>query len=394
MPPPRRLQRGRQGSGRRPRCARVWSGASRCRCPIEKARGQHPIRCASRCRSRTTRSCVTCPWDQMQAFTASTVPPFAAASDVVTIDALRRGALAMANQLARASDGFQRHCRLAGSLFATAPHSELEDALTIWIEAAVRIAAGVARAPHAGDAERACRSSRESASSSTSTSASVSSRCSPAPSVRSPTSSSRRAPTPLASRRSSRTSRPASPRRSPRSSSYREARGFTNADPSVAACPRALPRSREPSEEALSGGPLPRAGDLSRPRSAPTTGSRRFVAVMASTWAFIWQIALISRRATRRAPSSSVSCILALLAGLVYAGKDRIKEIGHSWMTRRVQRVWGAQRISRYRAPHRRLPDRDVVVTARESFHQRIESLPDPLNPRMRGVHADHRPLL
>src|SRR5262249_29830059 len=60
--------------------------------------------------------------------------------DVITIDALRRGALAMAHQLARAHDGFQRHCRLAGSLFATAPHSELEDALTIWIEAAIRIA--------------------------------------------------------------------------------------------------------------------------------------------------------------------------------------------------------------------------------------------------------------
>jgi hypothetical protein len=80
------------------------------------------------------------PWDQMQAFTRLDGPAYAAIGDVVTIDALRRGALAMANQLARASDGFQRHCRLAGSLFATAPHSELEDVLTIWIDACVRIA--------------------------------------------------------------------------------------------------------------------------------------------------------------------------------------------------------------------------------------------------------------
>ena len=43
------------------------------------------------------------PWDQMQAFTRLDGPAIAAASDVVTIDALRRGALAMANQLARAS---------------------------------------------------------------------------------------------------------------------------------------------------------------------------------------------------------------------------------------------------------------------------------------------------
>src|SRR6201991_5034384 len=79
------------------------------------------------------------PWDQMQSFTRLDGPAYAAVGDVVTIDALRRGALAMANQLARASDGFQRHCRLAGSLFPTTPHSALEDVLTIWIEAAVRI---------------------------------------------------------------------------------------------------------------------------------------------------------------------------------------------------------------------------------------------------------------
>ena len=80
------------------------------------------------------------PWEQLQAFTRLDGPAITQAGDVVTIDHLRRGALAMASQLARASDGFSRHCRLAASLFATAPHSELEDALTIWIEAAVRIA--------------------------------------------------------------------------------------------------------------------------------------------------------------------------------------------------------------------------------------------------------------
>src|SRR5262245_46192044 len=62
------------------------------------------------------------PWDQMQTFTRLDGPAMTAAapSDVVTIDQLRRGALAMASQLARASDGFARHCLLAGSLFATA----------------------------------------------------------------------------------------------------------------------------------------------------------------------------------------------------------------------------------------------------------------------------------
>ena len=80
------------------------------------------------------------PWDQMQAFTRLDGPAHAPdAGDIATIDELRRGALATAHQLSRASKAFQRHCRLAVSLFATAPHSELEDALTIWIDAAVGI---------------------------------------------------------------------------------------------------------------------------------------------------------------------------------------------------------------------------------------------------------------
>src|SRR5262249_21908555 len=101
------------------------------------------------------------PWDQMQAFTRLDGPAIAAVGDVVTIDALRRGALAMANQLARASDGFQRHCRLAASLFATALHSELEDALTIWIEAAVRIAHEARERLSAPDPDEAAELARE-----------------------------------------------------------------------------------------------------------------------------------------------------------------------------------------------------------------------------------------
>src|SRR5262249_10875879 len=69
------------------------------------------------------------------------------------------------------------------------------------------------------------------------------------------------------------------------------------------------------------------------------------------------------------------------IAGLIYATKDRIKEIGRNWMTRKVHRVWGAQRITRYRAPRRRLPGRDIIVDARESFNQGVVHVPDPLNP-------------
>jgi hypothetical protein len=105
-----------------------------------------------------------------------------------------------------------------------------------------------------------------------------------------------------------------------------------------------------------------------------------FVALLASTWAFAWQLALIKKGTAATTLGSGV-VTLALIAGLIYATKDRIKEIGRNWVTRRVHRMWGAQRITRYRAPHRRLPGRDVVVSARESFDQGVANLPDPLNP-------------
>jgi hypothetical protein len=160
---------------------------------------------------------------------------------------------------------------------------------------------------------------------------------------------------------------------------YRDARGFTNADPSS---PSALERYLERSsrlkkhfQEVL----------FLEPESFQVAERAyhwiaAFVAVVASTWAFAWQFALASRASTEERVSSGV-ITLALIAGLVYAAKDRIKEVGRTWMTRKVRSVWGAERITRYRAPARRLPGRDVVVTARESFAQSIESLPDPLNP-------------
>src|SRR3954470_24812395 len=73
------------------------------------------------------------PWDQLQSFTRLDGPAEAVrAGDPVTIDALRRSAIALANKLGRAGDGFARHCRLAASLLVDAPAPDLEDALCIW----------------------------------------------------------------------------------------------------------------------------------------------------------------------------------------------------------------------------------------------------------------------
>lgn len=317
------------------------------------------------------------PWNQMQAFTRLDGPALTAASDVVTIDYLRRGALAMANQLARASDGFSRHCRLAGSLFATAPHSELEDALTIWIEAAVRIAEEAReRLTHASavEAEELRRERRlvdeyisvrlfeMLAGAERALSGVVQSR-SPHASRLEPVVACVEARIALALSEEL---------------AYRASHGFTNADPTN---PTALERY------------LDRASRLKKhfqevlflePETIEVAERAyhwiaAFFAIVASTWAFAWQLALVNRAASTTVSSGVIT--LALVAGLVYAAKDRIKEVGRTWMTTRVHRVWGAQRITRYRAPARRLSGRDVVATARESFDQMETRHPDPLNP-------------
>jgi hypothetical protein len=72
--------------------------------------------------------------------------------------------------------------------------------------------------------------------------------------------------------------------------------------------------------------------------------------------------------------------MVAVIAGVVYATKDRMQELGRSWISGNVHRFY-AQRVARYRAPVRRLPGRDVIVSARESCDQADLSRPDPLNP-------------
>ena len=105
-----------------------------------------------------------------------------------------------------------------------------------------------------------------------------------------------------------------------------------------------------------------------------------FVALLASTWAFAWQIALINRAPTTGSSVGSGLVVLAVIAGLVYAAKDRIKELGRNWISGNVHRFY-AQRVARFRAPARRLPKRDIIVSARESCDQVTSSHPDPLNP-------------
>ncbi len=319
-------------------------------------------------------------WNQMQSFTRLDGPAMTAAlDDEVTIDHLRRGALATANQLARASDGFSRHCRLAASLFATAPHSELEEALTIWIEASVRIVEEAReRLARPATKDEPIELGRERklvdeyvsvrllevlASAERSLSGIVTSKTAHADRL-----------APVAALVEERIARALA-----EELGYRAEQGFANADPSdPSALERYLDRAsrlKKHFQEVLFLEP-----ETFHVAERTYHWIAAFFAVVASTWAFAWQIAIMNQANTASTVSSGV-LVLALVAGLVYAAKDRIKEVGRNWMTRRVHRVWGAQRITRYRAPVRRLPGRDVVATARESFNQSCADLPDPLNP-------------
>jgi hypothetical protein len=326
------------------------------------------------------------PWDQMQGFTRLDGPAFALANDAISIDQLRRGALAMANQLARAGGGFARHCRLAGSLFATTSHSELEEALLVWIDAALRVATETREflvTPVAGEPaevrrERALVDEYVSVR------------------LLEMLAGAERAATSLAASRT-----PHAERLAPVLEvvedriadvlgielAHRAERSYATAEPSS---PDLLERY------------LDRASRLKKhfqevlflETESFQVAERAyhwvagFVALLASTWAFAWQFALASRSTSTGQTVGSGLVTLALVAGLVYATKDRIKEVGRNWVTRRLQRLYGAQRITRYRAPARRLTGRDAIVTARETLEQVTKKVPDPLNPECGAMQA------
>lgn len=323
------------------------------------------------------------PWEQMQTFTRLDGAAMHLSGDAQSIDELRRGALATAAKLARASDGFSRHCRLAGSLFATAPHGELREVLDIWLDAAIRLTRETrARLKERADAdEPEVRRERELVDEYMSVR------------LLDMLAAAQRSLTGLTesrSRHAQRLARVAEELEARVAAAladelaYRRTQGFAVTDPdSAPALERYLDRAsklKKHFQEVLF---LERESYQVADRAYHWVAG--FFALIASTWAFAWQIALVDR-ATNAQTVSSGLVTFALLAGVVYASKDRLKEIGRNWMTRRVHRVWGAQRVTKYRAPSRRLPSRDVIVTARESFEHGTTQVPDPLNPSIGAV--------
>ena len=101
------------------------------------------------------------------------------------------------------------------------------------------------------------------------------------------------------------------------------------------------------------------------------------MAMLAYLWFFLWQVTLERHQ---MAIGSGV-VMFALLTAIAYASRERIKEIGRSWIAGRVQRMF-AQRVTRYRVPGQDQKSRGaIVVSARESFSQSSAQRPDPVYP-------------
>jgi hypothetical protein len=319
------------------------------------------------------------PWDQLQQFTRLDGNDIVSIdADVVDIDALRRGAVAMANRMAKASDGFARHCVVAASLFRHAPSESLEDTLTIWLDGALAIAEEARTKlvfPRPGEAMELVRERNL-------VDEFVSVR------LLEMFAGAERGLEVLKASRSPYSEQYAAPIAAVESliagalekeTDRRIRQGQVCPDPeSPAALEAYLERASQLKKHFQE--VLFLQAEVYEVAARLHHWVAGFVALIASTWAFVWQIALMNRGPSASSTVGSGIVVVAIVAGLIYATKDRLKELGRNWISGNVHRLY-AQRVTRFRAPARHFPGRHIVVSARESFDQRVDHLPDPLNP-------------
>ncbi len=113
------------------------------------------------------------------------------------------------------------------------------------------------------------------------------------------------------------------------------------------------------------------------------------MAMIASTFYFVWQIYVLNAAMT--AGSTTVSLIMAgLIAALVYAAKDRIKEVGRDWVARRLKHGY-ADRVAHLHLQERMDPNRTKLALARETIHVRRRFEPDRLNPGLGRTTVMHQ---
>jgi hypothetical protein len=338
------------------------------------------------------------PWEQLQTFSRLDGPTGVSTSHDVTVDALRRGAVTLTQMLARARDGFARHCkalfeRQAGTQAEASAAEGFEGGekgfLLVWLEAALK-------AVHDGREKLVTRDAGEPPEivrERELVDEFVSLRLLEmlAESQRSLQSAARSgAPTELTDGVRRRIEEALHDE-----FAYRERKKFLRADrrseADVDAYLARAARLKKHFEEVLF---------LDRETEQLDERVQQWMATVGALLGGIVAFVAIQVALTHRRPGPLEVgwglTTLAMIAGLGYAARHHMREFCRGWLAGKVVR-FHAQRISRCRVPSRHLPSKDVIVEAREWCHQATTSRPDPLNPeagaslRTTHVHYLHK---
>lgn len=314
------------------------------------------------------------PWEQLQVYTrldGGSGVTDGADRHLPSVDAIRRETVARASALGDTSRLFARHCRLAGSLFAMAPHSDLEGCLREALATAQELSEGtrlervepadLRRERLLADEWISARYIELLASAQRSLGGVLESR---SPHLAEMAAAIERLQDEVGDALSE-------------EMTYRESRGYLRVDERDG--PDALERY------------LDRASGLKkhfqevlflemetrRPAEAIQMWARVVATLLAGTLAFFLQLQL-TLHATRSSEVGSGLTALAVVAGLSYAARDRFKESGREWLAGKMARFY-AQRVTILRLPSRRSHRRAIVAVARESVEETRVRMPDPL---------------
>jgi hypothetical protein len=338
------------------------------------------------------------PWEQLQTFSRLDGPTGVSTSHDVTVDALRRGAVTLTQMLARARDGFARHCKalfdMQGGTEAEGPAAKGFEGgekgfLLIWLEAALKAVHDAREKLVTRDAGEPPEIVRERELVDEYVSVRLLEML--AESQRSLQSAARSgAPAELTDGVRARIEEALRDE-----FAYRERKKFLRAemrsDAGVDAYLARAARLKKHFEEVLF---------LDRETEQLDERVQQWMSTLGALLGGIVAFVAIQVALTHRRPGPIEVgwglATLAMIAGLGYAARHHLRELGRGWLAGKVVR-FHAQRISRCRVPSRRLPSKDVIVEAREWCHQATTSRPDPLNPeagaslRITHVHYLHK---
>jgi hypothetical protein len=319
------------------------------------------------------------PWEQLQMYSRldgagsgdAPAPARGADRHLPTVDVIRRETVARASALADLGRLFARHCRLGGSLFAMAAHSDLEACLREALAAAAELAVeerreriepvDLSRERLLADEWISARYIELLASAERSLAGVLESRT---PHLQELAPAIDRLQDEVADALAA-------------EMKHRETCGYllALAGDGPHALERYLDRAstlKKHFQEVLF-----LEMDSRRPAERIQLWARVVATLLAGTLAFFLQLQL-TLHATRSSEVGSGLTALAVVAGLSYAARDRFKESGREWLAGKMARLY-AQRVTVLRLPSRRSNRRSIVATARESVEESRVRSHDPL---------------